>query len=69
MYESGSSALRRRQDIQEALRRLEQALSRQEGELRACDGDARDPALQALYRSIELMREEANRLRSMLAAP
>jgi hypothetical protein len=62
MYESGQNA-----DLREALRRLEEALQHHGSELRTARGSASDPALQVLLRSIDMMEEEAQRLRTLLA--
>jgi hypothetical protein len=53
--------------MRDALRRLEEALARHEREVPAFGEDASDPALQILRRSIDLMQQEANRLRMLLS--
>lgn len=63
MYESGQSSSA--DDVEAALRRLEAALSRHQGELESA-GDAEPPALTALRLHVSLMRGEADRLRALL---
>lgn len=66
MYESGHSGVASREDIRQALHRLEDALARHEHHLPPETQDV-DPPLQVLHRSVRLLREEADRLRSLLA--
>jgi hypothetical protein len=66
MYESGHSGFPSREDIRQALRRVEEALARHARHLPAESGAA-DPPLQILQRSVGLLREEADRLRTLLA--
>lgn len=66
MYESGQSELPSREEMRKALARLEEALARHAQEVPAADPDAADPALQALQRSVQIMRSEAERLRDLL---
>lgn len=63
MYESGHSSSA--EDVQAALRRLEAALSVHEREVEGAD-DAEPGALTALRQHLELMRDEASRLRHLL---
>ena len=65
MYETGHSSSR--DELRQVLAQLEAALARHEAELAAAGGAADDPALQVLQRSVRLMRQEADRLRSLLA--
>lgn len=64
MYESGHSS--RRDEVHAALRRLEAALSAHQREVDAAEG-VEPAALAALRRHLEVMRQEAERLRSLLA--
>lgn len=68
MYESGHSSSR--EELRLALLQLEEALARHEPQVQVADRgeDTRDPALQVLRRSIRLMRQEADRLRGLLAS-
>lgn len=66
MYESGHSSVPSPEEIRQALRRLEDALARHESHLPPESQDA-DPPLQILHRSVRLLREEAERLRALLA--
>lgn len=66
MYESGHSGVPSREDIRQALRRLEEALARHESHLPPESQDV-DLPLQMLHRSVRLLREEADRLRTLLA--
>jgi hypothetical protein len=65
MYESGHSGVPSREDIRQALCRLEEALARHEGQLPPEGGG--DLPLEVLHRSVRLLREEADRLRILLA--
>jgi hypothetical protein len=66
MYESGQSDLPSREELRGALARLEEALARHARE-EPLTPDADHLALQALRRSVEIMRAEAQRLRALLA--
>ena len=67
MYESGQSEPRSRQEMRDALMRLDEALARHAAQEQVAAADAGDPALQVLRRSVQLMRLEAERLRALLA--
>jgi hypothetical protein len=67
MCETGHSETR--DELRLALLQLEEALARHEGQAAATRDDRGDPALQVLRRSVGLMRQEAERLRAMLAQP
>ena len=69
MYESGQSELPARGEMRKALARLEEALARHAPDEALTTSDAVDPALQALQRSVQIMRSEAERLRVLLAQP
>lgn len=66
MYESGQSELPSRDEMRKALTRLEEALARHAQEVPIAEPDAADPALEALQRSVQIMRSEAERLRFLL---
>jgi hypothetical protein len=66
MYEFGHSQNPAREEMRQALARLEEALARHAQEEVLADSDAEDPALQALQRSVQIMRSEAERLRALL---
>lgn len=63
MYESGHSS--GAEDVQAALRRLEAVLSLHEREIEGA-ADAEPAARAALRRHLDLMRDEASRLRQLL---
>ena len=63
MYESGHSPSV--EELRRALRRLEAALA--EHELRPAEGGGLDGIAHASRHALELMREEADRLRALLA--
>lgn len=63
MYERGHSPSA--DDVEAALRRLDAVLSRHESEVESAKGHE-PPALAALRRHLDLMRDEAERLRSLL---
>jgi len=65
MYESEQS-VRSREEMRNALLRLEEALARHEAQLAAVRQEREDAALQVLRRSVALMRQEADRLRSLV---
>ena len=65
MYESEQS-VRSREEMRNALLRLEEALARHEAQLAAVRQEQEDAALQVLRRSVALMRQEADRLRSLV---
>ena len=67
MYESGQSEIPSREEMRKALARLEEALARHAQEDPLAGPDAAHPALQALQRSVQIMRSEAERLRALLA--
>jgi hypothetical protein len=67
MDESGHSEPCSREEMRSALRRLEEALARHERQLAPVAQDASNLPLQVLRRSVAVMREEADRLRSLLA--
>ena len=66
MYEPGQSD--GRDELRQALAQLEAALARHEREVRAAGDRPDHPMLQVLERSVRMMRQEADRLRSLLAA-
>lgn len=66
MYGSGHSSVDSPEELRQTLLRLEEALARHEGELPPEGADA-DVPLQVLHRSVRMLREEADRLRSRLA--
>jgi hypothetical protein len=66
MCETGHTEPRVREAMRDALGRLEEALSRHEQQLPLAGADPSDPALQILRRSVELMQQEADRLRMLL---
>ena len=68
MYQSGQGGLPSREELRGALARLEEALARHAQE-ELLTPDAEHPAWQALQRSVEIMRAEAQRLRMLLAQP
>jgi hypothetical protein len=63
MYESGHSPSV--EELRHALRRQEAALA--EHDLRLAEGGGLDGIAHALRRGVDLMREEADRLRALLA--
>lgn len=63
MHGSGSAC----DEMRAALRRLEEALSAHEGALAAAEG-VEPAALVALRRHLDVMRQEAERLRRLLRA-
>ena len=67
MDESGQSEIPSREDMRKALARLEEALARHAQEAPLAGSDATHPALQAVQRSVQIMRLEAERLRALLA--
>ncbi|MBK6004965.1 hypothetical protein JJB11_02570 [Ramlibacter ginsenosidimutans] len=67
MYESGQSDIPSREEMRKALARLDEALARHAKEVPLAGSDAADPALEALQRSVQIMRLEAERLRALLA--
>jgi hypothetical protein len=67
MYEFGHSELRRREEMRGVLRRLEDALARHEDQLPPMPEVAADVPLVVLHQSVQLMRMEVDRLRSLLA--
>lgn len=67
MCESEHSGALPREDIHRALLRLKDALARHEAELPPVTHAAESEMLQVLRRSVALMRQEADRLRSLLA--
>lgn len=68
MYGSEQSGMRSREELRGALARLEEAVARHEVRLAAAPGEADDPAAQVLRRSVAMMRQEADRLRRLVAA-
>jgi hypothetical protein len=65
MYESGHSE--ERAELRSALLRLDAAVARHEALLAQEDTGAPAPSLQVLRNSIAMMRQEADRLRLVLA--
>jgi hypothetical protein len=66
MCETGHSETR--EDMRSALRRLEEALASHQRHLAGTADDPADLSLQVLRRSVQLMQQEADRLRRVLAA-
>jgi hypothetical protein len=66
MYETGQSDPR--DELRQALAQLEAALARHEREALGAGDVAGEPALQILKRSVRIMQQEADRLRSLLGA-
>ena len=66
MCETGHSGTR--EDMRSALRRLEEALARHERHLVHSADHPADLSLDVLRRSVQLMKQEADRLRRMLAS-
>lgn len=64
MCETGHSATA--EDLRGSIEQLEQAVARHEAELAARGEAASHPSAQVLRRSVQLMREEAARLRAEL---
>lgn len=65
MYESGPG--RERAELRSALLRLDEAVARHEALLVDADNASPEPSLQVLKHSIAMMRQEADRLRHVLA--
>lgn len=66
MYESGHKQRPTREELRAALARVEEALARHEPVQADPDG-GEDVALSVLRRSVQLLKEEADRLRRALA--
>jgi hypothetical protein len=65
MYDSGHSE--GRADLRSALLRLDEAVARHEALLAHAGNESPEPSLQVLKRSVAMMRQEADRLRRLLA--
>lgn len=67
MYEFEQSGVAVREDMRRSLLRLQEALARHEAALPPAGAGTEDAALQVLRRSVALLRQEADRLRRLVA--